>query len=650
MPKKRKAAPPPAFTGTILPIDHAVDPGSWTRTGPLRVVRTLDGDAAASEVVLATDETTGEDTVIKAELLSAPSTQVYHDRNVLDWLLRGRGQRECPLEPGWTPPLVGLPRLHKSCESRLIMHTRTDAATGRELPMRLFAMEVLGPSLERALRESPRGLPAAAVRALGRQLLDAMEYIHSNGYLHCDVKPANFLLKGGTAYIVDFGIAKKFVETIYRKPSERDTPGPKFRHSNLGGTGEGTSEWKSCFAERCDPLGRREDMEPLGFVLLKLSTGELPWEAESQEGGAPRSKAEEARVGKARLAKKAQPAAKLCAAIKDGPLRKAVLTMLESARAMGPMDKPDYALLRKLLSSSAADAKAGEKELRRLEAACSGGAAAAGGGAAAASGSPSPPKKKKTAHRRSSGGGASGGARAASPADKKKLATKRMAMAKSLGRAAAQQPAAAAAAAASPQRRKRPSASGKAKAKAKRRASPSPAPAARSENVCDALVDLCDEAKGRVTAAQRTALAEAIEAVDSAAEAGDGRAQAASAVVEEALSDGLEGVKVGELRALGKRLKQALDGDRPSGAAAAAETIDLTEAEEEGAAAAAAAPRRDALRPRSPNRRASSERAQRQCAEPAEAAAAATAGADDAWSVSGVFSAAAGMYRNLTSQ
>ena len=32
--------------------------------------------------------------MIKCELLNAASTQVYHDRNVLDWLLRGRGQRE----------------------------------------------------------------------------------------------------------------------------------------------------------------------------------------------------------------------------------------------------------------------------------------------------------------------------------------------------------------------------------------------------------------------------------------------------------------------------------------------------------------------------------------------------------------------------
>ena len=105
MPKKRKAPPPPAYTGELLPVGHVVDGGWWATT--FKVTRRLDGDPAASEVVLAVDEKTGEDAVIKCELLNAASTQVYHDRNVLDWLLRGRGQRECPLEPNWAPPQRG---------------------------------------------------------------------------------------------------------------------------------------------------------------------------------------------------------------------------------------------------------------------------------------------------------------------------------------------------------------------------------------------------------------------------------------------------------------------------------------------------------------------------------------------------------------
>ena len=68
---------------------------------------------------------------------------------------------------------------------------------------------------ERALRESPRGLPAAAVRALGRQLLDAMEYIHSNGYLHCDVKPDNAMVnpRSSHLYLMDMGLACRFGES-----------------------------------------------------------------------------------------------------------------------------------------------------------------------------------------------------------------------------------------------------------------------------------------------------------------------------------------------------------------------------------------------------------------------------------------------------
>ena len=70
MPKKRKAPPPPAYTGELLPVGHVVPSSqlavlpSWETT--FRVTRRLDGDAAASEVVMAVDEKTGQEWVIKA--------------------------------------------------------------------------------------------------------------------------------------------------------------------------------------------------------------------------------------------------------------------------------------------------------------------------------------------------------------------------------------------------------------------------------------------------------------------------------------------------------------------------------------------------------------------------------------------------------
>ena len=241
MPKKRPA-PAAAPTGPLLPVGSVVDAGWWATT--FKVTRRFEADAAASEVLLAVDEKTGEEVVLKAELLNVVATQVYHDRNVLSWLLAARGQKESPLEPSWKPALCGLPKLHSSSTTRLIMHQR------ESLKMRLFAMEKLGPSLEAVLRNYPRGLSPPAVRAIGRQLLATLEYIHSNGYVHCDVKPANFLLKNGAVYIVDFGISKKYTERIFKKAGNAAAGAPLVKHSKLQGTGEGTREWTSTFTER----------------------------------------------------------------------------------------------------------------------------------------------------------------------------------------------------------------------------------------------------------------------------------------------------------------------------------------------------------------------------------------------------------------
>lgn len=561
MPKQRKTPAPPAYTGDLLPVGHVIPSTqlpvlpSWATT--FRVTQRLDGDAAASEVVMACDEKTGEAVVIKAELNNAASTQVYHDRNVLDWLLRGRGQRECPLEPNWTPKLVGLPQLHSACRTGLVMHNRADAASGMLLKMRMFAMEVLGPSLERVLRRCPRGLSPPAVRVLACQLLDALEYIHSNGYLHCDIKPANFLLKNGSVVVVDFGIAKKYV--CERPKAQRDHPGAKFQHSELPGTGEGTSEWKSCFAERCDLLGRRDDAEALGFVLLKLSCGELPWEEDTSAGPRPaKSQAEENKAAKVRLGQKEVQPSKLCAGIDDSGLRKAVATILAEARAMGAEDKPRYDAFRGLFKSSAADTKAGQAELRRLEAAIGGSALPSAGGASAATDS-SAPQKRSVPKKRSVL--PSSGSPAAATAAAQAMKSKRAASAKLLGRGGALGAAPVAAAAttggrshagAAPRRRQsiasKPSspqakrASGRLSAQqspgairkqSKKRQSSAKTAAGGGRSGSTAidavreLSTLCTSARGRVSADLRSMITAEMLRVDNFAAAGDEQAGAA---------------------------------------------------------------------------------------------------------------------------
>ena len=75
---------------------------------------------------------------------------------------------------------------------------------------RLFlVMELVeGPTLtQRVAADGP--MPPAAVAALGKQLLSALENAHSTGIVHRDVKPSNIMvLPSGRAKLADFGIAR----------------------------------------------------------------------------------------------------------------------------------------------------------------------------------------------------------------------------------------------------------------------------------------------------------------------------------------------------------------------------------------------------------------------------------------------------------
>jgi serine/threonine-protein kinase len=80
-------------------------------------------------------------------------------------------------------------------------------------PFTLVMEYVGGGSLEDRLHDARRlgiSIPPARTMAVAAALLEALDYLHGNGVVHRDVKPANVLFtRDGAVRLIDFGVAAR---------------------------------------------------------------------------------------------------------------------------------------------------------------------------------------------------------------------------------------------------------------------------------------------------------------------------------------------------------------------------------------------------------------------------------------------------------
>eukprot|EP01124_Arcella_intermedia_P029760 TRINITY_DN6374_c0_g1_i2.p1 TRINITY_DN6374_c0_g1~~TRINITY_DN6374_c0_g1_i2.p1 ORF type:complete len:245 (+),score=61.49 TRINITY_DN6374_c0_g1_i2:85-819(+) len=146
---------------------------------------------------------------------------------------------------------------------------------GKDGDYRVLVMDLLGPSLAELFAFQSEKFSIKTVCMLAIKMITCVEYLHSKGLLHRDIKPGNFVMGRGARaselFLIDYGLASPYI----------DSSGEHIPYST-NARFHGTDKYASINNHKKIEPGRRDDMESLGYLLVYFATGDLPWTKKQQ--------------------------------------------------------------------------------------------------------------------------------------------------------------------------------------------------------------------------------------------------------------------------------------------------------------------------------------------------------------------------------
>jgi len=210
-----------------------------------------------------------------------------------------------------------------------------------------IALELLGPSLDDLFHALQRAISIPTLAASAVTLIDRIAWLHSRGIVHRDVKPQNFLCgrialgevegrakrphvafsaRVDDIFVVDFGLAKAF--------NTRSGHVQFKRHQGRAGT----ARYASINTHKGHMQSRRDDLEAIGYMLVFLHKGRLPWQG-------------------VKASSRRHKHRKICAVKTNTPLDSlcegmpsAFKTFIEYSRSLTFAQQPDYEYCKDLFS------------------------------------------------------------------------------------------------------------------------------------------------------------------------------------------------------------------------------------------------------------------------------------------------------------